>query len=167
MVRVFYRFSRCLNQRCIQGSWYKGTELGKRGAIFSSSAQVATIFSGVLQGSCPLHLPVSLIYNTNLASIYKNLNGLHGLAGFKWLFIICEFLGCILEVLLTLPRWSHNGSNRVIWVSVFPRYARDHFCKIFQSRSRSFIPARVQCSQSSVGKTAGHFASPPKAPNQA
>ncbi|KAJ6547665.1 MFS general substrate transporter [Mycena capillaripes] len=59
----------------IQGSWYKETELGKRGAIFSSSAQVATIFSGVLQ-----------------ASIYKNLDGLHGLAGFKWLFIICGLI---------------------------------------------------------------------------
>jgi len=59
----------------IMGSWYKETELGKRGAIFSSSAQVATIFSGVLQ-----------------ASIYKNLNGLHGLAGFRWLFIICGLI---------------------------------------------------------------------------
>ncbi|KAF8212134.1 major facilitator superfamily domain-containing protein [Mycena galopus ATCC 62051] len=59
----------------IMGSWYKETELGKRGAIFSSSAQVATIFSGVLQ-----------------ASIYTNLNGLHGLAGFRWLFIICGLI---------------------------------------------------------------------------
>ncbi|KAJ7172381.1 major facilitator superfamily domain-containing protein [Mycena filopes] len=57
------------------GSWYKESELGKRGAIFSSSAQVATIFSGVLQ-----------------ASIYKNLNGLHGLPGFRWLFIICGLI---------------------------------------------------------------------------
>nr|AOR51836.1 MFS general substrate transporter [Phaffia rhodozyma] len=56
----------------IMGSWYKETELGKRGAIFSSAAQVATIFSGVLQ-----------------ASIYKNMNGHLGLAGFQWLFIIC------------------------------------------------------------------------------
>ncbi|CAK5277647.1 unnamed protein product [Mycena citricolor] len=59
----------------IMGSWYKDSELGKRGAIFSSSAQVATIFSGVLQ-----------------ASIYRNLNGLHGLPGFRWLFIICGLI---------------------------------------------------------------------------
>ncbi|KAJ7097841.1 MFS general substrate transporter [Mycena belliarum] len=51
------------------------SELGKRGAIFSSSAQAATIFSGVLQ-----------------ASIYQNLNGLHGLAGYKWLFLICGLI---------------------------------------------------------------------------
>ncbi|KAJ7125450.1 MFS general substrate transporter [Mycena crocata] len=59
----------------IMGSWYKESELGKRGAIFSSSAQLATIFSGVLQ-----------------ASIYQNLDGLRGLAGFKWLFIICGLI---------------------------------------------------------------------------
>lgn len=54
------------------GCWYRENELGKRGAIFSISAQIATIFSGVLQ-----------------ASIYKNLNGHAGLAGYQWLFIIC------------------------------------------------------------------------------
>ncbi|KAF7323053.1 MFS transporter [Mycena chlorophos] len=57
------------------GSWYKDSELSTRGAIFSSSAQIATIFSGVLQ-----------------ASIYTNLNGLHGIAGFRWLFIICGLI---------------------------------------------------------------------------
>ncbi|GAA6061941.1 hypothetical protein JCM10212_001509 [Sporobolomyces blumeae] len=59
----------------ILGSWYKEEELCKRAAIFSASAQVATLFSGVLQ-----------------ASIYKNLNGLHGLAGFQWLFLICGII---------------------------------------------------------------------------
>lgn len=59
----------------ILGCWYREDELGKRGAIFSSSAQVATIFSGVLQ-----------------ASIYKNLNGHAGLAGYQWLFIICGLI---------------------------------------------------------------------------
>ncbi|KAJ6502456.1 MFS general substrate transporter [Mycena sanguinolenta] len=43
----------------IMGSWYKETELGKRGAIFSSSAQVATIFSGVLQGGL-ITVPIAL-----------------------------------------------------------------------------------------------------------
>ncbi|KAL8277629.1 hypothetical protein RQP46_009902 [Phenoliferia psychrophenolica] len=57
------------------GCWYREDELGKRGAVFSSSAQVATIFSGVLQ-----------------ASIYKNLNGHAGLAGYQWLFIICGLI---------------------------------------------------------------------------
>jgi ACS family pantothenate transporter-like MFS transporter len=71
-----------------QGSWYKEPELGKRGAIFSSSAQVATIFSGVLQG-LQFFLYISFDLRGFSASIYQNLNGLHGLAGFRWLFIIC------------------------------------------------------------------------------
>ncbi|ORY90219.1 MFS general substrate transporter [Leucosporidium creatinivorum] len=56
----------------IMGSWYRDGELGKRGAIFSVAAQIATIFSGVMQ-----------------ASIYTNLDGHSGLQGFQWLFIIC------------------------------------------------------------------------------
>ncbi|GAA6052636.1 hypothetical protein JCM3770_003905 [Rhodotorula araucariae] len=56
----------------IMGSWYTETELCKRGAIFSSAAQIATLFSGVMQ-----------------ARIYTSMNGLHGLEGFRWLFIIC------------------------------------------------------------------------------
>lgn len=51
-------------QHYLMGSWYKETELGKRAAVFSASAQAATLFSGVLQ-----------------ASIYMNLNGHAGLAG--------------------------------------------------------------------------------------
>ncbi|BGP44626.1 hypothetical protein JCM10450v2_000440 [Rhodotorula kratochvilovae] len=59
----------------IMGSWYTEKELCKRSAIFSSAAQVATLFSGVMQ-----------------ARIYTSMNGLHGLEGFRrvsWLFIIC------------------------------------------------------------------------------
>ncbi|BGP04548.1 hypothetical protein JCM10049v2_000350 [Rhodotorula toruloides] len=56
----------------VMGSWYLEEELCKRAAIFSASAQIATLFSGILQ-----------------ARIYKTMNGLHGLPGFRWLFIIC------------------------------------------------------------------------------
>lgn len=34
----------------ILGSWYKGDELGKRTAIFTSSGLAGTMFSGFLQG---------------------------------------------------------------------------------------------------------------------
>ncbi|GAA5992080.1 hypothetical protein JCM10908_000733 [Rhodotorula pacifica] len=56
----------------IMGSWYKEAELCKRAAIFSASAQIATLFSGIMQ-----------------ASIHTSMDGLHGLAGFQWLFLIC------------------------------------------------------------------------------
>lgn len=59
----------------IMGSWYKEDELCKRAAIFSASAQIATLFSGIMQ-----------------ASIHTSMDGLHGLAGFQWLFIICGLI---------------------------------------------------------------------------
>jgi len=81
------------------GSWYKEGELGKRAAIFSASAQVATLFSGVLQ-----------------AALYTNLNGVRGLAGWQWLFIICGVItipiaACELSeregrLQLRAPRWA-------------------------------------------------------------
>ncbi|KAF2133775.1 major facilitator superfamily transporter [Dothidotthia symphoricarpi CBS 119687] len=55
----------------ILGSWYKPSELGKRACIFHASSAVASMFSGYLQ-----------------AGVYKGLNGVHGYAGWKWLFIM-------------------------------------------------------------------------------
>lgn len=34
---------------CVVLGWYKEAEIGKRAAIFSAAAQIATLFSGVLQ----------------------------------------------------------------------------------------------------------------------
>ncbi|PFH52537.1 hypothetical protein AMATHDRAFT_139535 [Amanita thiersii Skay4041] len=55
----------------ILGSWYKRVELGRRSALFTSSGLVGTLFSGVLQ-----------------AAVYRNLNGVQGRSGWRWLFII-------------------------------------------------------------------------------
>ncbi|KAM0713624.1 hypothetical protein Q7P37_010586 [Cladosporium fusiforme] len=52
------------------GSWYKPSELAKRACIFHASSPAASMFSGYLQ-----------------AGLYNGLNGVHGLAGWKWLFI--------------------------------------------------------------------------------
>jgi MFS transporter, ACS family, pantothenate transporter len=62
----------------VLGSWYKPEELGKRTAIFTSSGLAGTLFSGFLQGG-----------------IYSSMNGRHGLAGWRWLFIV--------DFLITLP----------------------------------------------------------------
>ncbi|KAI0090926.1 MFS general substrate transporter [Irpex rosettiformis] len=53
------------------GSWYKGDELAKRACIFHTASAIGPMFSGFLQ-----------------AGAYKGLNGTHGLAGWRWLFII-------------------------------------------------------------------------------
>ncbi|KAI1856789.1 hypothetical protein JX265_011430 [Neoarthrinium moseri] len=55
----------------ILGSWYKPSELGKRACIFHASSAAASMFSGYLQ-----------------AGVYTGLNGVHGLPGWKWLFIM-------------------------------------------------------------------------------
>ncbi|ORY58450.1 major facilitator superfamily domain-containing protein [Pseudomassariella vexata] len=62
---------------CI-GCWYKRNEIGRRLSLFYVAGPLGTMFAGYFQTAC-----------------YTNLNGVNGLAGWRWLFIIC---GCI-----TLP----------------------------------------------------------------
>ncbi|KAI5364755.1 Putative major facilitator superfamily, MFS transporter superfamily [Septoria linicola] len=70
----FFEASCFVGVHWILGSWYKPDEIGKRTAIFTSSGLAGTLFSGIMQGA-----------------IFKNLNGVSGLAGWRWLFII-DFL---------------------------------------------------------------------------
>ncbi|KAK1927365.1 major facilitator superfamily domain-containing protein [Papiliotrema laurentii] len=60
------------------GSWYTPREIGKRSMIFWLAGTVGQMFSGFLQSAA-----------------YKNLNGTHGIAGWRWLFII--------DAIITLP----------------------------------------------------------------
>ncbi|CZT51803.1 related to transporter protein [Rhynchosporium secalis] len=53
------------------GSWYTPREIGKRAMIFWLAGSIGSMFSGFLQ-----------------AAAYKNLNGVHGHEGWRWLFII-------------------------------------------------------------------------------
>ncbi|KAI0106316.1 putative pantothenate transporter [Hypoxylon sp. NC0597] len=55
----------------IIGSWYKPGEIGRRVALFFIASPLGTMFSGYLQ-----------------AAAYTNLNQVHGLAGWRWLFIV-------------------------------------------------------------------------------
>ncbi|KAL4811632.1 major facilitator superfamily domain-containing protein [Aspergillus spinulosporus] len=57
------------------GSWYTKTELAKRVALFHMTAPLGTAFGGYLQ-----------------AAVYKNLDGSHGIEGWRWLYIVC---GCM------------------------------------------------------------------------
>ncbi|KIY01808.1 uncharacterized protein Z520_01946 [Fonsecaea multimorphosa CBS 102226] len=60
------------------GSWYTPRELGKRAMIFWLAGSMGQLFSGFLQ-----------------AAAYTGLNGIHGRAGWRWLFII--------DGIITLP----------------------------------------------------------------
>ncbi|WOO83011.1 Pantothenate transporter liz1 [Vanrija pseudolonga] len=55
----------------ILGSWYRKEELFKRAGVWFMGNSLGSMFSGYLQ-----------------AAAYKNLNHVHGLAGWRWLFII-------------------------------------------------------------------------------
>ncbi|KAK7721106.1 hypothetical protein SLS64_001401 [Diaporthe eres] len=60
----------------VLGSWYTKTELAKRVALFHVTAPLGSAFGGYLQ-----------------AAVYESLNGRHGLAGWRWLYIICGKAG--------------------------------------------------------------------------
>ncbi|KAK3061929.1 hypothetical protein LTS18_005158 [Coniosporium uncinatum] len=55
----------------ILGSWYTARELGKRSGIFTASGLAGTMIGGFIQ-----------------TGINSSLDGRHGLAGWRWLFII-------------------------------------------------------------------------------
>ncbi|KEZ43361.1 hypothetical protein SAPIO_CDS4821 [Scedosporium apiospermum] len=57
------------------GGWYTKTEMAKRTALFMMTAPIGTAFSGYLQ-----------------AAVYTNLDGVNGLAGWRWLYIICGIM---------------------------------------------------------------------------
>ncbi|KAL4878114.1 major facilitator superfamily domain-containing protein [Aspergillus karnatakaensis] len=62
----------------ILGSWYTEKELGKRSGIFTASGLAGTMFGGFIQ-----------------TGIHSSMDGMQGLSGWRWLFII--------DGLITIP----------------------------------------------------------------
>ena len=62
----------------VLGSWYTERELGKRSGIFTASGLAGTLFGGFIQ-----------------TGIHSSMEGLNGLSGWRWLFII--------DGIITLP----------------------------------------------------------------
>ncbi|KAF4306983.1 major facilitator superfamily transporter [Botryosphaeria dothidea] len=83
----------------VLGGWYTKQELAKRACIFFASAFIGSMFSGYLQ-----------------AALYTGMNGVHGLAGWRWLFIF--------DGVITLPMavWGYYAlpdlpsNTRVHWL---------------------------------------------------
>ena len=53
------------------GAWYRGDEIGRRGGVFYVGLTLGTLTAGLLQGAAS-----------------RNLSGVLGLAGWRWMFII-------------------------------------------------------------------------------
>ncbi|KAF3808301.1 Pantothenate transporter liz1 [Colletotrichum gloeosporioides] len=102
----------------ILGSWYREDELGKRTAIFTSSGLAGTMFSGFLQGG-----------------IHKSLDGVRGLPGWRWLFIIdfCITLPVALYGFIAFP--DTPTSTRAWWLTdEEKRLAVDRLPEVKKSR---------------------------------
>ncbi|KAE8151429.1 major facilitator superfamily domain-containing protein [Aspergillus avenaceus] len=83
------------------GSWYTPREIGKRAMVFWLAGHIGTLFSGFLQ-----------------AAAYTNLNGVHGHAGWRWLFIIDGIITLPLAVagFLFFPNLPQDG-KRTWWTT--------------------------------------------------
>ncbi|KAL4906982.1 hypothetical protein BDW74DRAFT_167029 [Aspergillus multicolor] len=83
----------------VLGGWYTKRELAKRACIFFGSAFVGSMFSGYLQ-----------------AALYTGMNGVHGLSGWRWLFIFDGVITFPMALwgYLALPDLPSN--TRVPWL---------------------------------------------------
>ncbi|KAI1637004.1 retrograde regulation protein 2 [Biscogniauxia mediterranea] len=80
-IRIFQGYAEsCIfsGTQFVLGSWYTKSELGKRTGLFTASGLAGGLFGGFLQ-----------------TAIYSSMNGLGGLPGWRWLYII--------DGIITLP----------------------------------------------------------------
>ncbi|KAI9257405.1 major facilitator superfamily domain-containing protein [Sporodiniella umbellata] len=77
------------------GSWYTKQELGTRTCVFVAGSQVSGAFSGLIAGA-----------------ISQNLDGVNGMRGWKWLFIIEGLIAVVIGIVgfFLLPNFPHNTS---------------------------------------------------------
>ncbi|RMJ02485.1 hypothetical protein BHE90_016172 [Fusarium euwallaceae] len=77
-------------------SWYKSEEQSKRFAVYISAAILSGAFGGLLAGS-----------------ITSGLDGAHGKAGWRWLFVVegAATMGCAIIAFFVLPDFPATTSN--------------------------------------------------------
>ncbi|KAF4125523.1 Major Facilitator Superfamily [Geosmithia morbida] len=91
-------------------NWYTPSEIGKRLAIFGVSGVAGNMFLGIVQ-----------------AALYKNLDGVHGLEGWQWLFIVSGIMTMVwgLYGLFVIPDAPYT--TRALWLT-------DHERQLARSR---------------------------------
>lgn len=107
-------------------NWYKPAELAKRVAFFSVSDAAGGMFISALQ-----------------ATLYNNMNGVHGISGWQWLFIISGTvtIGQGLLGLAIIP--DTPALSRAIWLTnLEKRIAQDRMAS-FGANTSNIIPASV------------------------
>ncbi|KAH3672867.1 hypothetical protein WICMUC_004089 [Wickerhamomyces mucosus] len=83
----------------ILGTWYNKNELARRASLFTASGMVGSAFSGYFQ-----------------VAVYKNLSGVHGIAGWRWLFII-DFIVTIPIALLGFAVLIPSNAEKTWWLN--------------------------------------------------
>ncbi|KAM0326771.1 hypothetical protein ACHAQA_006645 [Verticillium albo-atrum] len=106
-------------------NWYTPRELAVRLACFTVSDVAGAMFLGALQ-----------------AALYRNMNGVHGLAGWQWLFVIAgaATIGQGLIAFFTIP--DSPGITRAIWLGPEERVlARERMASFGAKTSGMLQPA--------------------------
>ncbi|OQE15882.1 hypothetical protein PENSTE_c026G08173 [Penicillium steckii] len=107
-------------------NWYKPAELAKRVAFFSVSDAAGGMFISALQ-----------------ATLYKNMNGVHGISGWQWLFIISGTvtIGQGLLGLLIIP--DTPALSRAIWLTDLEKRISQNRMASFGANTSNIIPVAV------------------------
>lgn len=107
-------------------NWYTPRELGKRLAIFGVSGVAGNMFLGILQ-----------------ASLYKNLNGAHGLAGWQWLFIISGIITSLWGVVGLFAIPDSPAITRALYLNETERELARARMNDYGTKTSNIIPFKV------------------------
>ncbi|CAG7937741.1 unnamed protein product [Penicillium olsonii] len=109
------------------GSWYKSSELSRRGAIFFIASQVGSMSSGYIQ-----------------AGAYARLDGRYGIEGWRWLYIIC--FACTIPIALLglclLPSTPDTCTSRFLSADEI-RLAQERMASENREARQPFTRAKV------------------------
>ncbi|KAI0865097.1 major facilitator superfamily domain-containing protein [Xylaria cubensis] len=81
------------------GSWYRGDEIARRGGIFYIGLSLGTLTAGLIQSAAS-----------------STLEGVHGLAGWRWMYIICAVITIPIGLFgyLVLPGTPDQPNRKVL-----------------------------------------------------
>lgn len=107
-------------------NWYKPSELAVRLAFCTASDVAGAMFLGVLQ-----------------AALYRDMEGVHGLRGWQWLFIIAgaTTIGQGLIAFFTIP--DSPATTRVLYLSEAEKELARKRMASFGARTSTFVNAKV------------------------